>query len=33
LQKAIMQYLVANPTSALHDLVSEALSYEAKQLL
>jgi hypothetical protein len=32
-QKAIMQFLVANPASALHDLVSEALSYEAKQLL
>ncbi|HLD53965.1 MAG TPA: hypothetical protein VJA82_11720 [Sediminibacterium sp.] len=33
LQKAIMQYLMANPTAALHELVSEALSYEAKQLL
>lgn len=33
LQKAIMQYLFANPSSALHELVSEALSYEAKQLL
>ena len=33
LQKAIMQYLVSNPSAALHDLVSEALSYEAKQLL
>lgn len=33
LQKAIMQYLVANPSAALHELVSEALSYEAKQLL
>lgn len=33
LQKAIMQYLVANPSAALHELVSEALSFEAKQLL
>jgi len=33
LQKAIMQYLVANPAAALHELVSEALSYEVKQLL
>ncbi len=33
LQKAIMQYLVTNPAAALHELVSEALSYEAKQLL
>ncbi len=33
LQKAIIHYLVANPASALHELVSEALSYEAKQLL
>jgi len=33
LQKAIMQYLVANPAAVLHELVAEALSYEAKQLL
>jgi predicted transcriptional regulator len=33
LQKAIMQYLMTNPTAVLHELVSEALSYEAKQLL
>lgn len=33
LQKTIMQYLVANPSEALHELVSEALSFEAKQLL
>jgi hypothetical protein len=33
LQKAIMQFLVSNPSAALHELVSEALSYEAKQLL
>jgi hypothetical protein len=33
LQKAMMQYLVANPSAALQDLVAEALSYEAKQIL
>lgn len=33
LQRAIMQYLVSNPSAALHELVAEALSYEAKQLL
>lgn len=33
LQRAIMQYLVLNPSAALHELVAEALSYEVKKLL
>ncbi|WP_264899922.1 DUF7935 family protein [Sediminibacterium sp. TEGAF015] len=33
LQKAILQYLLANPSADLHELVAEALSFEAKQVL
>jgi hypothetical protein len=33
LQKAILSYLVQEPSANLHDLVSEALSYEAKKLM
>lgn len=33
LQKAIMQYLMDYPEADLHELVAEALSFEAKQIL
>ncbi|MEO0065913.1 MAG: hypothetical protein RI983_1239 [Bacteroidota bacterium] len=33
LQKAILQYLMVNPDADLHELVAEALSFEAKQVL
>ena len=33
LQKAILQYLMVNPAADLHELVAEALSFEAKQVL
>lgn len=32
-QKAVLNYLIHEPKSNLHELVSEALSYEAKKLL
>jgi hypothetical protein len=33
LQKSILSYLMQEPTANLHDLVSEALSFEAKKLM
>jgi hypothetical protein len=33
LQKAILTYLIQEPAANLHDLVSEALSFEAKKLM
>lgn len=33
LQKGILQFIMSDPKSNLHDLVSEALSYEAKKFL
>lgn len=33
LNRAILEYLVQQPSASLHEMVSEAISYEAKQLL
>jgi len=33
LQKAILQYIMTDPKANIHELVSEALSYEAKKFL
>lgn len=33
LNRAILEYLMSNPKGNLHEIVSEALSYEAKRLL